>query len=142
MKNKGAVIALIIFLVVIIVVLIGIMVCAIVNKDKDYKVSLFAFGNKTKMLFQNEYNIGDIKNIVVNSTSSNVKFEEGSSDKAKVTIYGLEGENASATLNENKLEISKENNKIYILALFFWARDEIIVELPKDYTGEIRSNSI
>lgn len=142
MKNKGAGITLIIFLVIIIVMLIGIMVCAIVNKDKDYKVSLFAFGNKTKMLFQNEYSINEINNIVVNSTSSNVKFKEGDSNKAKVTIYGLEGEYANATLNENKLEISKENNKIYILALFFWARDEIIVELPKDYTGEIRSNSI
>lgn len=142
MKNKGVGISLIIFLVVIIVILIGIMVCAIVNKDKAYKVSLFAFGNKTKMLFQNEYNISDIKNIVVNSTSSNVKFKEGSSDKAKVTIYGLEGENAYANLNENKLEISKENNKIYILAFFVWEKDEIIVELPKDYEGDIRSNSI
>lgn len=142
MKNKGVGIALIIFLVVIIVILIGIMVLAVVNKDKNYTISLFAFGNKTKMLFQNEYNISDIENIIVNSTSSNVKFKEGNSDKAKVTIYGLEGENAYANLNDNKLEISKENNKIYILAFFVWEKDEIIVELPKDYSGDIRSNGI
>jgi len=52
MKNKGVGITLIIFLVVIIVMLIGIMVLAIVNKDKNYTISLFAFGNKTKILFQ------------------------------------------------------------------------------------------
>ena len=142
MTNKGVGITLIIFLVVIIVMLIGIMVLAIVNKDKNYTISLFAFGNKTKMLFQNEYSISEIESIAVNSTSSNVKFKEGSSDKAKVTIYGLEGENAYANLNDNKLEISKENNKIYILAFFFWAKDEIIVELPKDYAGDVRSNGI
>ena len=142
MKNKGVGITLIIFLVVIIVMLIGIMVLAIVNKDKNYTISLFAFGNKTKMLFQNEYSISEIESIAVNSTSSNVNFKEGSSDKAKVTIYGLEGENAYANLNDNKLEISKENNKIYILAFFFWAKDEIIVELPKDYAGDVRSNGI
>lgn len=142
MRNKGAGITLIILLVIIIVILIGIIVCVITNKNKNYTISLFAFGNKTKILFQNEYSISDIENIVVNSTSSNVKFKEGSSDKAKVTIYGIDGENADATLNGNKLEISKENNKIYILAFFFWAKDEVVVELPKDYDGEVRSNGI
>lgn len=138
MKSKGVKIVLIIFLGIIVVTLIGTMVFAMVNKDKKYSVSFLGFGDKTKTLLQNEYNINEVKDIEVIAKSTNVKFVEGNSNKVLVTIYGKDGDNARASLNDGKLEINKENNRIYILALFMFVRDEIVVELPRIYDGEVR----
>ena len=139
MVGKGVKITLIVACIILIIILISVMVFVMVNKDKKYSVSLLAFGDKTKTLLDERYEFNGINDIEVNSASSNVKFVESDTDEVKVTIYGLEGDNVSASLNNNKLEINKENNRIYIFALFIRIRDEIIVELPKNYGGNIRN---
>lgn len=141
MKNKGVMIALIVVLVIVAIILISIMVIAIVDKDKEFKISFFAIGNKTKTLFQKEYNIEDIKNIEINDSSSNIKFVESSSDKISVKIYGLEKEIYNVNLSDEKLQIAKEHNHFYIFSFFVFAKQEVLVELPKDYAGEVRNKA-
>ena len=141
MKNKGVMIALIVALVIVAIILISIMVIAIVNKDKEFKISFFAIGNKTKTLFQKEYNIDDINDIQISDSSSNVKFVESNSDKINVTIYGLEKEVYNVNLNDKKLQIAKEHNQFYIFSLFVFAKQEVLIELPKTYAGEMRNKA-
>ena len=74
MLSKGVKIVLIVFLIFIIMGLIGAMVFVMVNRDKNYSMSFLAFGDKTKMLLQEEFDIEDIKEIVTKGTSSNIKF--------------------------------------------------------------------
>lgn len=135
MKNKGVKICMIVLLGIIAISLISIMIINIASKDKSYKISLFKMGDHTEKLFEDEYYISEIENIKVSTTSSNVKFIEGNNDKAKVTIYGVEGTNFEVNKNDKELQISEENHNFYIFALFFWSREEIIVEIPKDYIG-------
>ena len=141
MKSKSIVISLVVLLVIAAIILITLMVIAIVDKDKNYKMSFLAIGNKTELLFQGEFSASEISDIEVSNSSSNIKFVEGSSDKIKVTIYGLEKEKYSVDNTESKLEISKEQNEFYIFSLFVFVRQEIIIELPKEYSGEIRNKA-
>lgn len=139
MKNKTVQVILIIILLIIAISLMIGMIVMIMNKDKNNKLSFFAIGNKTKVLTQKEYNINEINNIAINTNSSNVKFVEGEQDKIKVTIYGLEDEIYDVNVKENKLEIRKEKNNYFIFALFFFAKQEIRIELPKDFKGDLRN---
>lgn len=139
MKNKIIQIVVIIILIMIAISLMIGMIVMIINKDKNYKLSFLAIGNKTKMLTQKEYNINEINSIAINTNSSNVKFVEGEQDKIKVTIYGLEDEIYDVNVKENKLEIRKEKNNYYIFALFFFAKQEIRIELPKNFKGDLRN---
>lgn len=137
MKSKGAIIGLIVLLTIIIVVLVSMMVIAIVEKDKNYKISFFAVGNKTKTLFQKEYDVEEIKNIQIEVPSTNVKFVEGNESKVKVTIYGHDGEEYNVSTNKNKLEITKQSNTYFMFAFFFFVKEEVLVEVPKTYAEEI-----
>ena len=139
MNNKGVKICMIIILIIVAVILINVMLIGIVKKDSKNRLSFFAIGNHTEVLFDKEYDIRDIKNININTKSKNVKFQEGNSDKAKITIYGIQNDTFDVTLNENELAIKEENHNFYIFALFFWAREEIIIELPKSFEGDIRN---
>ena len=140
MGNKNITIMLIILLIIIIMALISIMVISIV--DKSCKIKFLAFGNKTKILFQNDYDVEEIKNIEISSESDNVKFVEGTSDKIKVTIYGIDGEEFSVDTIDNKLQIEKTNNSYYVFSFFMFVKQEVLVEIPKDYNGEIRNTII
>ncbi len=140
MGNKNITIMLIVLLTIIIIALISIMVISIV--DKSCKIKFLAFGNKTKILFQNDYDVEEIKNIKISSESDNVKFIEGTSDKIKVTIYGIDGEEFSVDTIDNKLQIEKTNNSYYVFSFFMFVRQEVLVEIPKDYNGEIRNTII
>jgi len=137
MANKGVKIFLIVILTVIAIILINFMVVKIANKD--YKVAFFSIGNKTEKIFEEEYDINEIKNINVSASSSNVKFIEGSQEKVKVTAYGSKDESINAKLDGDTLDIKKENKVIHIFMLFAWYKEEIIVELPKDFEGNIKT---
>ena len=138
MKSKKGKIALIILLSILAVILISGMVLVMVNKDKDYSISIIGFGNRTELLDEKEFDVNEIKNISIDLTSSKVKFVEGASNKVKVTAYGLPKEKVNINVNENTLEINKERVRIYLISFFLWNKNEVIVELPKDYTGDIR----
>ena len=112
MGNKNITIMLIVLLTIIIIALISIMVISIV--DKSCKIKFLAFGNKTKILFQNDYDVEEIKNIKISSEN---------------TI-------------DNKLQIEKINNSFYVFSFFMFVKQEVLVEIPKDYNGEIRNTII
>ena len=137
MKSRGGIITLIILLSIIVVILISIMVLALINRNSDFKVSFFSFGDKTKLISQNEYDINGLEYIYIEASSSNVKFIEGSSDKVKVTIYGGENEKFNVNLTDNRLDIIKDNSTFHVFVFFAWYREEIIVEIPKMYDGDI-----
>lgn len=138
MKSKKGKIVLIILLSILAVILISGMVIVMVNKDRDYSISIIGFGNRTELLDEKEFDVNEIKNISIDLSSSKVKFVEGTSNKVKVTAYGLPKEKVNINVNENTLEINKERTRIYLISFFLWNKNEVIVELPKDYTGDIR----
>ncbi len=141
MKSKGVIIGLIIFLIIITIILVSVMVIAIIEKDKNYKISLFAVGNKTKTLFQKDYDIEEIKSIGIEAYSSNVKVVEGNdNNKIKLTIYGHDGEEYNVSTDQNKLEITKQSNTYFMFAFFCFTKQEVLIELPKTYNGELNIN--
>lgn len=142
MKNKGLGITLIVLLAIIAISLISIMILAIVNKDKDYKISLFSLGDKTKLIAENTYSISEIKDIEINASSQNIKFVEGKENEIKVKIYGQEEEKYNIGVEDSKLTISREREIFHIFMFMSWYREEIIIELPKSFEGDIRSKSI
>lgn len=139
MSNKSLSIILIVILAIIAISLISIMILAITSKN--FKVSLFAIGNKTKLIYENEYDVNNIKSIEVDASSSNVKFIEGQEDKVKVSIYGLEDEEFSVNLEQDTLKIIKDKKSFHIFVFMAWARQEVIVEVPKNYNGNIRTQT-
>lgn len=138
--NKSFNIVFIIILTVIAVALISIMILAIVNKD--YKVSLFSFGDKTKKIFEKEFDVNEIKHTDINVGSANVKFVEGNDDKVKVTIYGTEDEQYKVDVVNDKLTISKENKVFHVFVFMAWVRQEVYIEVPKEYSGDVRYKNI
>lgn len=139
MNSKKGKIALIILFSIIAVILISGMVMVMVNKDKEYSVSLFGFGNRTELLAEKEFDVSEVQKIAIDLNSTDVRFVEGSSNKVKVSAYGLPKEKVNIDLNENTLEIKKDKVRIYLLAIFLWNKNEVIVELPRDYAGEVRN---
>lgn len=137
MWNKAGKITAIILLIIVAMMLLSAMIIAIVNKDKNFKIILFGIGNKTKMLSQNEYSINEISKIEINDNSGKIRFVEGDSDKVKVTIYGLEDEKYDVKVAENKLQIHKDSNTFYLISLFCFVRQEVEIQTPKDYQGDI-----
>lgn len=140
MKSKGVKITLIIILSLIAIALISFMIYVIVNKDKDFKVkfSLIAFGDNTEKIFEKEYNPEEIDSIHIDVSSSNVKIEKVDTDKIKIIAYGDKDERIKEIINERELSISKENTKIFIFAMFYWSREEIIVQIPNDCNEEFK----
>lgn len=137
MWNKAGKITAIILLIIVAMMLLSAMVIAIVNKDKNFKIVLFGIGNKTKMLSQNEYNISEISKIEINENSGKVRLIEGESDKVKVTVYGLEDEIYNVNVTGNKLQVQKESNTFYLISLFCFVRQEVEIQIPKNYQGDI-----
>ena len=138
MKNNDGKIAILILIAIVVTILVSILVFIIINRDKNYKIVFFAFGKKEEMLFQKEYSISEVEDINVIATSSKVKVVEGTNDKVKVTVYGAEGETVKSGMQDKKLNVEKENNRLYILALFIYYREEIIIELPKEYSNKLQ----
>lgn len=138
MKNRGVKISLIIVLSIIAIILINFMVYVIINKDKDFKVSFIKFGDNTEKIFEKEYDSERFESVNINVSSSNVKIEKTDTDKIKITAYGDKDEKIEESINENELSISKENTKIFIFTMFYWCKEEIIVEIPNDCDKEFK----
>ena len=132
MKNRGIKIALIIILVILSIALITFMIIKLINKDMKFNLSLIGFGDKTEMLFQEEYEIEPLESINVDVSSANVRIEKTDTDKIKVTAYGDKGDTIQAVMNENELSITKQNTNIYLFTVFYWCREEIIIEIPNE----------
>ncbi len=138
MKSKGVKLFLIIILALIAIALINFMIYALINNNKDSKVklSLFKFGNNTEKIFEKEYNPEDLDKIQVNVSSSNVRIEKVDSDKIKIIAYGDKDEKIKESIKEKELLISKENTKIFIFAMFYWSKEEIIIQVPNKECNE------
>lgn len=132
MKNRGIKIALIIILVILSIALITFMIIKLINKDMKFNLSLIGFGDKTEMIFQEEYEIEPLESINVDVSSANVRIEKTDTDKIKVTAYGDKGDTIQAVMNENELSITKQNTNIYLFTVFYWCREEIIIEIPNE----------
>jgi len=138
MGNKIVKIFAVILALMIISAIINFIIITITGRGKNYKIKLFAFGDKTKLIAQNEYNVSEVEKIEIDAKSSNVKIIEGAGDKIKVKIYGIEGEKYNLNTNDNNLSISKDSSEFYVFSFFFFVKQEIIVELPNTYDKNIR----
>ena len=136
MKNKGAKITLIIILVILVIVLINFMVYAILNKNREFKLSLIGFGDNTEMIFEKEYNPEELNSISVDVSSSNIKIEKADTDKIKITAFGEKDDKIKEEINENELSITKENTRVFIFTMLYWCREEIIIQVPNNCDEE------
>lgn len=138
MKNKGVKILLIVILSIVSIALINFMIFMIINKDKDLKISLIAFGDNTELIFEKEYEPEQLDRINVDVSSSDVKIEKIDSDKIKVIAYGNKNDEIKEKIEENELFISKENTRTFIFAMFYWSREEIIIQIPNNSDEEFK----
>lgn len=139
MENKVVKVFAIILGIMLIMVIINFFVITIFGRGKNYQVKLLAFGNKTKLIANNEYSVSEVGKIQIDTKSSNVKLVEGAGDKIKVMIYGSEGEKYNIDTINDELRITKDSSVFYLIAFFSFTRQEIIVELPSTYDGNIRN---
>ena len=65
MGNKGIKIAMIIIIVLAAALLIATIIIKLINKEN--KVTILAMGNTTKLLYEEKYDIQEIKNISINA---------------------------------------------------------------------------
>lgn len=133
MKNRGGKIVLIVILSVIAIALINVMVLSMINRDNHLQISLLGFGNKTEEIFHESYTSKEIQEIKVDLTSSKITVQQGEGDAIQITAFGSQGEKLKAQVKEGSLQIEKEKNVVHVLGIFCWYRQELIIEVPKNY---------
>ncbi len=138
MKNKGGKIMLIIILALMIIALVNVVIYEIIHKDNQVKLSFIAFGDHTEKIFEKEYQPEEVDNINVDVSSSNVKIEKVDTDKVKVIAYGDKDEKVKEEINEKELSITKEKTKIFMIAMFYWCHEEIVIQVPNDYEATFK----
>ena len=53
----------------------------------------------------------------------------------------VKDEKISAAINGDTLDIKKDNQVLHIFMFFCWYREEIVIEIPKDFSGDIKANA-
>ncbi|MCI8654663.1 MAG: DUF4097 domain-containing protein [Clostridia bacterium] len=135
MKNKGLIIALIILLSIAIFFLVMFLV-KYLSGGMDFTTS---FGSKsTKVIFDEQFKIEDVKNIDINQDAGDIIFKETDEDYIKVVIYGKNEKDAQVDLNGEKLNIDYINKRNFAFFNFGEIKNDIIVYIPSNYSKEIK----
>lgn len=136
MKNKGAIITLIVLLGIIVIGLI-VFLCMVLN-GKHIRFGIGNWSKKsTNIIYDTTYELESIDNLEILSSAGNINFEESTDGKIRVVAYGK---------NENDIKVNYSNNKLkidysihnHIMFGFNFQTNDIIVYIPSDYSKEIK----
>lgn len=134
MKNRGFIIALIILLVIVILSLVWLLISCISGKSMFFN----GFARKSENLVYDEiYDISEIKEIDVSSNAGDITFKESSSDEIKVMVYAKNKEDASVELDGSVLNVKNDVTNKSRWFNFNTYLSEIIIYIPKDFENKI-----
>ena len=138
MKNKGLIITLIIILLIIITGLIAFLYLILSGKF-NFKLGFKNLGTKSSnIIFDNNYELDSIDNLEILSTAGNINFKESTDGKIRVVAYGQNNDDLKVSLEENKLNVDySEYKNVSIGFNFNFNINDIIIDIPKDYSKEI-----
>ena len=115
---------------IIIIALVGVMVLVMTGS--------FDFTKKSKLVFNKDYEIDEIKDIRIDVRSEDIDIEESDSDKITVKIYAVKDNLFDVKIDDDKTLIIKQNRNVKNVCIgICLGRKDIVVYLPKEYIGKI-----
>lgn len=134
MKNRGFIIALIILLVLVILSLIWFLIIGISGKMNFWN----GFARKSENLVYDEiYDISEVKDIEVSSNAGDITFKESSSDEIRVMVYAKNKNDASVNLDGNFLRVKNDISNKSRWFNFNTYLSDIIIYVPRDFENNI-----
>lgn len=140
MKNKGWIIAMIIFWIILIIFLIAFLSYVILN-NTNIPIGIYNTSNNSEIICNENYDLEFINNIEILVSAGKLKIEENTDDqKVKVLVYGEQNRQIDVSVNNGKLKIDNTKSKRVVFS-FNNHIDEITVYLPRNYNKEINVKS-
>ena len=140
MKNKGWIIAMIIFWIILIIFLIAFLSYVILN-NTNIPTGIYNTSNNSEIICNENYDLELINNIEILVSAGKLKIEENTDDqKVKVLVYGEQNRQIDVSVDNGKLKIDNTKSKRVVFS-FNNHIDEITVYLPRNYNKEINVKS-
>ena len=140
MKNKGWIIAMIIFWIILIIFLIAFLSYVILN-NTNIPIGIYNTSNNSEIICNENYDLELINNIEILVSAGKLKIEENTDDKkVKVLVYGDQNRQIDVSVDNGKLKIDNTKSKRVVFS-FNNHIDEITVYLPRNYNKEINVKS-
>lgn len=134
-KSNSLVIVNIVILVILGVSVCGFMIGLLVNRENVSFTKYFG-RREEKVLLDSSYDISKFKEINIDTKSSDVIIRHSNDGRARVVIYGDSSSEASSTIDDGSLNISKYSKSNFCIGFCFYEDKDIILYLPSD----IKSN--
>ena len=103
----------------------------------DIKMS--SFTRKSELIFNKEYTLDEIKEISINTQSTDIYIEEAKNDMFEVKIYDLK-KNKFTVNNENGI-LNIEQTKNSVCIGICMGVNKIVIKAPKAYVGKFNIKS-
>ena len=140
MKNKGWIIAMIIFWIILIIFLIAFLSYVMLN-NTNIPIGIYNTSNNSEIICNENYDLEFINNIEILVSAGKLKIEENTDDqKVKVLVYGDQNRQIDVSVDNGKLKIDNTKSKRVVFS-FNNHIDEITVYLPRNYNKEINVKS-
>ena len=140
-KTKKVIIALIAVLTALALFLVGVMSFVIIDKKDLF--DRFKDENKYKtVIFEQEYNTEDIKNIKVDVNCADITFKSAEDEFVKVTVYGLNENKFSGEVKNGILSLEEIRGRVtFDFPSFSFRGLKIIVSLPAGFNSPVDIDS-
>lgn len=114
----------------LIVCLVGIMV--------SFMTGNFNFKTKSKLIYDNEFELSEIKDFDIDVRSMDVKIVESENEKVRIKIYAPEEKAIDVEKDEDGNISIKQNRKVsnVCVGFCFNQNTDITIYLPKEYDGK------
>lgn len=130
MKERKTINIILIIFLTLIAGSIMILMFAIIKERKNF-VS-FIKEEKKSIIFEKTYNPINIKKLKINNKVSDIEIRNSKENQIKVIIYGKEQEKITSDLENNVLNITKNNEGRICFGFCIYEEDKVIVYLPKE----------
>lgn len=137
-NNKGLLITLILLLsvaVILLIVLLTLLLSKDHNLPKSVEFSFFRSG-QNKLIYDKTYE-EVIKNIEINSISSDISFKESNNNTIEIKVYGNTNNQVDEINTSNTVGINYKENS-HCIGFCFNTSNSIVVMLPKSYSNKIK----
>ncbi len=140
MKENNLKMVLVLLLTIIALALVVFMILLLQGKFTSF--SFFHTKGETKVILEEIYNTENIKKIKVDASISDIKIIESTDNNIKVIIYGEEENTAKSLVEGTVLSISNNRKNRICFGFCFFAKEEVLVYLPKKVINELDLKSI
>lgn len=135
MKNKGLIIATIIFLSIVVFFLVMFLV-EYLRGGRSFRGIMSGMSSKSKnIIYENQFNLEDIKNIKIKEDAGDIIIKEASNEYIQVVLYGDNKEDAKVNLDNGNLNVDNTHKR---KGIFGGTKNDIIIYIPSSYSNEIK----